>query len=77
MTYVDDIFITAEKKVVDAVLNKISSMWTTSPAERVSQEPIRFLGMEISKEWNPTTRSEDWYVNQESYIKEMVNKNER
>ena len=76
MTYVDDIFITGGEKVVDTVLSKISSMWATSPAERVSQKPIRFLGMEVSKVWNPSTSSEDWFVNQESFIKELINKNE-
>ena len=74
MTYVDDIFVTGSEQVVTSVLEKISSMWTTSPAERVTQKPIRFLGMEISKVWNPSTLSEDWFVNQESYIKELVNK---
>ena len=76
MTYVDDIFITGNKVIVDAALAKIGSMWTTSPAEKVSQKPIRFLGMEISKVWNPSTSSEDWYVNQESFIKDLVNKYE-
>ena len=77
MTYVDDIFVTGSEKLVKAVLEMISLMWTTSPAEQVSQRPIRFLGMEISKVWNSSTSSEDWYVNQESYIKELINKQEQ
>ena len=48
MTYVDDIMISAPLKIRDAILSIIRSTWTTSAPENIQEEPVRFLGVEIS-----------------------------
>ena len=47
----------------------------TPKPEHVSGEPIRFLGMEVSKRAEEGGK-EVWYVTQKSYIKDMVEKSE-
>ena len=76
MTYVDDIFITGRQAVVDALLKEFQKIWTTSKPEWVSSTPVRFLGMEITKEMNAETQREAWFITQESYIKDLVNRQE-
>jgi hypothetical protein len=76
MTYVDDIFISGPKEVVDALLQQFQQTWTTSEAEWVSSSPVRFLGMEISKEKNEETGREEWLITQESYIKDLIQRQE-
>eukprot|EP00435_Cladocopium_sp_Y103_P061673 s450_g23.t1 len=75
MTYVDDILIVAPPEITEAVVLKFQSTWTTSTPEEVGEEPIRFLGMEISTSKNLAGR-DVWHVTQESYIKDMVKRQE-
>ena len=72
MTYVDDILVTGSRKVVDAVMEKIRTIWTTSEPDQVGEKPIRFLGVEISKTFDVTKNRDVWYVNQQSYIKDLL-----
>ena len=74
LTYVDDIFIVAEDTVREQVLKKIMETWTTSPPDLVGDKPIKFLGMNISKVLDEEINKEVWYVNQDSYIKDLLEK---
>ena len=76
MTYVDDIFIVGVEAVVKEVLSSIQRTWTTSPPEEVSDTPIKFLGMEVSKCYNENLQREVWRVTQESYLKDLLEKEE-
>ena len=62
MTYVDDILIAAPEPILVAVQEKIQSTWATSVPERVSNKPVRFLGMEISKHFDENLKREVWMV---------------
>ena len=66
VTYVDNIFICASSP---------QQTWKTSTPEYVSQDPIRFLGMEVSKRAEEGER-EVWYVTHRSCIKDLVEKSE-
>ena len=76
MTYVDDMFVVGTAPLVEAVLQKIQSTWITSTPERVSSEPIKFLGMEVSKHYNTNLGGEVWRITQESYLKDLLAKEE-
>ena len=76
MTYVDDIFICSSQPILEATKNKFQETWKTSTPEYVSEHPIRFLGMEVSKKKAEDGEREEWYVTQSSYIEEVVEKNE-
>ena len=62
--------------MVDALLQQFQQSWATSEAEWVSSSPVRFLGMEITKEKNEETGREDWLITQESYIKDLIQRQE-
>ena len=51
MTYVDDIMIVAEKKVMLAVKDQLQAQWTTSAPEYIAEKPVKFLGIAQSKVW--------------------------
>ena len=72
MTYVDDIFIAAKEPVVTAVKEKIQETWATSVPEEVTEEPVRFLGMDILKVLDEG--KEAWMITQESYVKDLIGK---
>ena len=74
MTYVDDLLVTAPQSLMTAVIQKIQSTWTTSSPELVTDIPIRFLGMEISKIYNENTQRDDWMLTQQSYTLDLVQK---
>ena len=74
MTYVDDIFICSSQPILEAIKNKIQETWKTSTPEYVSEHPIRFLGMEVSKKKAEDGEREEWYVTLRSYIQELVEK---
>ena len=76
MTYVDDIVISGCQPVVEALLKEFQSIWATSKPEWVSSSPVRFLGMEVTKEVDPETQREVWLITQESYIKDLVSRQE-
>eukprot|EP00438_Fugacium_kawagutii_P029791 Skav227164 [mRNA] locus=scaffold502:278286:285743:- [translate_table: standard] len=72
MTYVDDLFITSTKELTQKLHAVIQGRWETSTPDWVSLTPIRFLGMQISKKKDDAKDREVWYLSQESYIKELV-----
>ncbi len=74
LTYVDDMYIVASEMVLRAVVEKIRQTWTTSTPDRVGIDPIKFLGMNISKELDYETGNFVWYVNQDSYIRDMIDR---
>ena len=74
LTYVDDIFIVAEDAVRSKVLEKVMETWKTSPPDLVGEKPIKFLGMNISKVFDEEIKKEVWYVNQDSYIRDLLEK---
>ena len=55
MTYVDDLLLAAPPTLLQALKEKIQSIWTTSTPE-VTEVPTRFLGTEISKFMDPKTQ---------------------
>ena len=74
MTYVDDLFVAGNGWVVEAVLLKLRETWKTSQPEMIGELPTRFLGMEVRKKTEAETGREVWYVSQEGYIQEMLQK---
>ena len=73
MTYVDDMFIVGDFRVVDRVTKALRRCWKTSEPEKVGgEEPVRFLGMEVMKKKNQETGWEEWTVRQTSYVKDML-----
>ncbi|CAL1129313.1 unnamed protein product [Cladocopium goreaui] len=66
---------TMEDFEVQAEVEEKKETWKTSKPEDVSGEPIRFLGMEVSKRTEEEGK-EVWYVTQKSYIKDLVEKSE-
>ena len=76
MTYVDDVFICSSHSILEAIKEKFQETWKTSTPEYVSEHPIRFLGMEVSKRKAEGGKREEWYVTQRSYIKDLIEKSE-
>ena len=76
MTYADDIFICSSHSILEAIKEKFQETWKTSTPEYVSEHPIRFLGMEMSKRKAEDGEREEWYVTQRSYIKDLIEKSE-
>eukprot|EP00435_Cladocopium_sp_Y103_P009890 s1794_g2.t1 len=74
MTYVDDLMLASTPKLLHALQEKLQTTWTTSTPEHVGSEPVRFLGMEISKEWSEETNRDVWMVTQHSYTTDMLQK---
>ena len=74
MTYVDDILVASSSSLLEVIEAKLQSTWSTSKPERVSEEPVRFLGVEISKTWNERLQREEWMVTQQSYTTDLVQK---
>ena len=74
MTYVDDLMLASSPNLLQAMQAKIQSTWTTSTPEFVGPEPVRFLGMEISKEWKEEFQRDVWMVTQQSYTKDLTQK---
>ena len=72
MTYIDDILVAGSREVVNAVMKKIRSTWTTSEPDQVGVKPICFLGVEISKGFDSAKGRDVWYVNQQSYINDLL-----
>ena len=76
MTYVDDTFVVGSLEVVNQTLQEIQKVWKTSDPERVSEIPIKFLGMQVSKYKEGESSEEIWRVDQESYVKDLLSKEE-
>ena len=69
-----DIFICSSQPILEAIKNKVRETWKTPTPEYVSEHPIRFLGMEVSKKKAEDGEREEWYVTLRSYIQELVEK---
>ena len=76
MTYVDDLFLVGSSGVVTALLTEIQRKWKTSAPEVVSQDPVRFLGMDISKKGG-VENGEEWIITQKSYVSDLLVKDGR
>ena len=72
MTYVDDILVAGDQRVVKAVMEKIRKVWSTSEPDEVGIVPIRFLGVEISKVFCTKRMRDIWYVSQQSYVRDLL-----
>ena len=72
MTYVDDLFIAAVLKLVNAVIDGIRQLWATTQPEFVSRIPVKFLGMEVSRVHDGTEVI--WKVTQQSYLTDLLQK---
>ena len=77
MTYVDDILVVGSLDVVESVISKLRQTWSTSNPEWVSEKPVRFLGMEVGKTFEDDKERYVWWLNQESYIKDLIGRNEK
>jgi hypothetical protein len=77
MTYVDDLFITSTPGLMDAIHNKIKETFSLSSPEKISQDPIEFLGMEISNKKCESSGRDAWMITQQSYTKDLIQKEER
>ena len=69
LVYVDDIFIVGEDDMVEEVKKVIQEEWKTSTPEPVEEEPVRFLGMEVSR------KNGVWLATQTNYIKDLLKRN--
>ena len=74
MTYVDDMFFVGEEVVVAQVMGEVRRLWKTSEPERVGEDPLRFLGVEVRTARNESTGSDDWIVSQMSYLEDLLAK---
>ena len=74
MTYVDDIMVASSPNLLNIIQKKLQSTWSTSQPEMVSEAPVRFLGVEISKHWCDQSQRDVWMVTQQSYTTDMVQK---
>ena len=66
--YVDDILTAGDDGTIRAFLEKLSSTWKCSAAEWVGDQPVKFCGLEISKE------GDGFKIHQESYLRSLIAK---
>ena len=76
MTYVDDLFITAPMAIRKAIQEKIQEKWSTSSPQEVTEVPIKFLGMEVSREWEEEHGRYAWLISQASYVEDLLGSEE-
>ena len=72
MTYVDDIFMASTPELLQKMEEKIKEVWTVSNPEKISEKPIRFLGVEISKKMEDDSGRECWMITQQNYIRDVT-----
>ena len=72
MTYVDDILITGPKRIKDAIRSTFEKTWKTSGPEEISDGPVKFLGMEISRTKEEDTGRWSWMITQEGYATDLL-----
>ncbi len=73
MVYVDDVFAVGEEEAIKDLIEGIQKEWQTSQPEWVSEEPVRFLGIEIKE-----VKSEDetgWVATQHNYTRDLLKRN--
>ena len=69
LIYVDDFLLCGTRPVVEQLSAMIQSIWETSPLSVLrSDNPIRFLGMELSVRG----REQGVYISQQGYVDEML-----
>ena len=71
MTYVDDIFVVGSSSVATAMVQRLQQTWTTSPPERVAQNGVKLLGMEV-KVLKGDEGLNEWHISQRSYLTELL-----
>ena len=76
MTYVDDILVVGGAEVTEVVIEKLRQTWSTSNPEWIGEKPVRFLGMEVGKAMEKKKDRYVWWLNQESYIRDLIGRNE-
>ena len=66
-TYVDDILITGERKVIEQFHQRVREHWKIGEPEWVEEgrEPVRFLGMEVER------RGRDYVIHQRAYLENL------
>ena len=74
MTYVDDMLLVGESLVVQKAMEAIRNRWSTSEPDEIGEIPVKFLGLEISKKLNEEKGRFEWMITQESYTKDLLNK---
>ena len=67
MVYVDDILILASEELVQVVADWLDATWPTGGLEWIKNDPIRFLGVEISRNVDGS-----FNIGQEGYIKDLL-----
>eukprot|EP00438_Fugacium_kawagutii_P026560 Skav206294 [mRNA] locus=scaffold3268:30491:38245:+ [translate_table: standard] len=72
MTYVDDIVIVSEEEVLQPAVDEIQKKWKTSTPTRIEEGSTRFLGMEVSMKYCEEKKRDVWYLNQEGFITELL-----
>ena len=72
MTYVDDMLIVGSDQVVSKTMEAIQLKWKTSTPDRVTSVPVKFLGVEISKQYDPSKGRDVWLLSQESYTQDLL-----
>ena len=73
----DDIFVTGSTAVVQAVMQKIRETWTTAEPDQVTEVPVKFLGVEISKVFHEKKGRDIWYMSQSSYTRDLLQQAEK
>ena len=76
MTYVDDILIVSSGEVVRGVVEEIQRTWVTSTPEEIGGKSVKFLGMDIKKMKKEEDGKEIWCISQESYLRDLLSKEE-
>ena len=71
VTYVDDILVLSEKRLVEAWTREFGRTWETTKPEWIGhQKPTRFLGMELFRSLDGV-----WAVNQVNYTVDLLQRN--
>ena len=74
MTYVDDLFLVSQLKLIQELVKGIRQLWATTQPEYVSEAPVRFLGMDVSRV--KTEHGWAWKITQSSYVTDLLQKEE-
>lgn len=74
MVYVDDIFAVGENEVLKSLVEGVQQEWKTSTPEWVTEEPVRFLGMEVRK-MKDDDEGYKWAATQGNYVKDLLRRN--
>ena len=70
LVYVDDLLVLAEDPVLSMVVEAIRKKWDTSRPQKVGEEEVRFLGMELGRSSEGL-----WLATQVNYTLDMLKRN--